>query len=74
MIGFIEIEPDVCSGRPIIKGTRISVSTVLSYLSAGDTVDDIIKAHPELSRESILACLEYARRLGDIHVLVEKAS
>jgi len=60
----IEINSEICNGRPIITGTRITVETVLSYLSAGDTVDDIIVAHPVLTRDDILACIDYARRLS----------
>ena len=70
----IELNPEVCSGKPIVRGTRITVQTVLSYLSAGDTVEDVLRAHPRLSREDVLACLEYARRLSDIHTTVELAS
>ncbi|MCD8481582.1 MAG: DUF433 domain-containing protein [Verrucomicrobia bacterium] len=74
MSSIIEIQPDVCSGKPVVIGTRVTVSTVLSYLSAGDSIESILEAHPELTREMILACLDYARRLGDMHVLVQKAS
>ncbi len=60
----IEINAEICNGRPIVAGTRITVETVLSYLSAGDTVDDIMVAHPVLSRDDILSCIDYARRLS----------
>jgi len=60
----IEIHSEMCNGRPIVAGTRITVETVLSYLSAGDTVDDIIVAHPILTRDDILSCIDYARRLS----------
>ncbi len=70
----IETKADVCGGRPVVRGTRISVSTVLSYLSAGDSVDDVLETHPELEREDVLACLNYAKRLGDLHTLVDLAS
>ena len=60
----IEINPEVCNGRPIIRGTRVSVETVLAYLSAGDSVEDVISAHPRLEREDVLASIEYARRLS----------
>jgi uncharacterized protein (DUF433 family) len=60
----IAIDPEICNGRPIIAGTRISVETVLSYLSAGDTTEEVILAHPRLTREDVLACIDYARRLS----------
>ena len=59
----IEINPEVCNGRPVVRDTRISVDTVLAYLSAGDSVADILIAHPHLERDDVLACIEYARRL-----------
>lgn len=68
---YIELNPQVCNGKPVVKGTRIAVRTVLSYLSAGDTVDEVLLAHPHLSKEAIYACLEYAGRLSDLHSTVE---
>ena len=59
----IEINPEVCNGRPVIRGTRIGVETVLAYLGAGDDIAEILAAHPHLQREDVLACIEYARRL-----------
>jgi uncharacterized protein (DUF433 family) len=58
MEGFIEINPEVCNGRPIIRGTRITVDTVFCYLSAGDSVEDVIESHPRLSSDEVLACIE----------------
>jgi len=66
----IEINPMVCNGRPVIRGTRISVQAVLSYLSAGDGVEDVLDAHPSLTREDVMACLAYARRLSELHTTV----
>ena len=70
----IEINPAVCNGKPVIRGTRITVQTVLSYLTAGDVVDDVLRAHPRLTKEDVLACLEYARRLSELHTTIELAS
>ncbi len=67
----IELNPEVCNGRPVVRNTRITVQTVLSYLSAGDGIDEVLKAHPQLQREDVLACLEYARRLGSTHTTME---
>lgn len=63
----IEINPSVCNGKPVIRNTRIPVQTVLSYLSAGDSIEDVLVGHPRLSREDVLACLAYARRLSELH-------
>lgn len=55
----IEINPLICGGRPVIRGTRITVQTILGYLSAGDSPEDVIVGYPELTREDILACLRF---------------
>jgi uncharacterized protein (DUF433 family) len=70
----IEINSEICNGRPIIAGTRITVETVLSYLSAGDTVEDIIVAHPVLTRDDILSSIDYARRLSAARSTVSLSS
>lgn len=56
----IIVDPDICGGQPTIKGTRIAASTVLSFLSAGDSVEDVLAEYPTLTREDILACLAYS--------------
>ena len=53
--------PDVLHGKPRIKETRIPVSLILGYLAAGRTVEEILKEFPDLTREQIAACLDYAR-------------
>lgn len=55
--------PDVCNGRPVVMGTRITVQTVVEMLAAGDEIPDVLEAFPSLSREDVLACLAYASRL-----------
>ena len=69
MITRIELNPDVCGGRAVIRGTRITVETVLSYLSAGDSINEVLEAHPNLSKEDVLACLEFAQRIGSARSL-----
>ena len=64
---LIEVSPDVCNGRAVIRGTRITVSTVLGFLSAGDSVESILEGYPQLKREDVLACLEYAQTMTNTH-------
>jgi uncharacterized protein (DUF433 family) len=52
--------PDVAHGKPVIAGTRITVELVLEKLAAGESVEDLLAAHPRLSRESIQAALRFA--------------
>ncbi len=59
----INIDPALCNGKPVVKGTRISVQSILEYLAAGDSAEDIIEAFPKLKPEDITACLEYASQL-----------
>ena len=60
--------PDVIRGKPRIKGTRIPVSLILGHLAAGDSVEKIIQEYPDLKKEQIAACLDYARDLADFEV------
>lgn len=67
MDGHIVIDPAVCNGRPVVRGTRITVQTVMDFLAAGDSVDDVLEAYPSLNREQVLACIEWASRLMANH-------
>ena len=60
---WIEFHPDVCGVRPVLRGTRIAVQSVLEMLAAGDSVDDVLEAFPSLRREQVLACVEHEARL-----------
>lgn len=60
LINRITTNADVCNGKPTVRGMRITVETVLQYLSAGDSTDDIVKAYPFLEKEDIQACIAFA--------------
>ncbi|MCI0748054.1 MAG: DUF433 domain-containing protein [Verrucomicrobia subdivision 3 bacterium] len=66
----ITVNPDICNGKPVIRGTRITAQTVLEFLAAGDSVEDILEEYPRLTREDIQACLDYASRLMANHYSV----
>jgi len=57
---IITIEPDKRGGQPCIRGLRITVYDVLSYLASGMSEAEILSDYPDLTREDILACLSYA--------------
>ncbi len=59
----IIIDEKVCNGKPIIKGTRITVNTIIEYLSAGDSEEEILKQYPGIQKEDIKACLQFAADL-----------
>jgi len=67
---YIVSTPDVLRGKPRIKGTRIPVSLILGYLASGTTIEGIIKEFPDLQKEQIAACLDYARELSEFEVTV----
>jgi uncharacterized protein (DUF433 family) len=56
----ITINPEIMLGKPVIKGTRITVEIILRKLAEGMTIEEIIKSYPQLTKEDILAVLEYA--------------
>ena len=56
----IELNPRVCNGKPVIKGTRIPVSVLLEQIAQDESWDDLLKGYPELNKEDIKAALLYA--------------
>ena len=67
----ITVEPGKCGGRPCIRRMRIAVEDVLGWLAAGQSNEEILADYPELTRDDILACLEFAARRE--HVVVSAA-
>ncbi|HMH44613.1 MAG TPA: DUF433 domain-containing protein [Pyrinomonadaceae bacterium] len=61
--------PEVLSGKPRIDGTRIPVALILGYLAAGKTYEEVITEFPDLTRQDIAACLDYARDLAEYKVV-----
>ncbi len=69
IIKRITIDPNICNGKPTIRGMRITVTTILEYLAAGETVENILKAYPILERDDIKAALEYAKKISDKSII-----
>jgi len=61
----ISVDPQICHGQACIKGTRIPVHQIVKMLANGDTIEDLLREYPTLSRQDILACLEYAGALAE---------
>jgi uncharacterized protein (DUF433 family) len=74
MLERITLNPDICNGRPVVCGTRITVQTVLEFLAAGDSVEDVLAEYPDLTHEDVQACLNYASRLMANHYSVVPAA
>lgn len=62
----ITIDPDICHGKPSIRGMRYPVETILELLSSGMTTDEILADYEDLEREDILAALSFAKRLSQV--------
>jgi len=59
---LIQSDPAVMMGKPVVAGTRITVELILEKLGAGETVEQLLEAHPRLTREGIQAALAFAAR------------
>jgi len=62
----ITIDPEICHGKPCIRGLRYPVETVLEWLSSGMSVEDILKDYEDIEQEDILAVLDFASRVVQI--------
>jgi uncharacterized protein (DUF433 family) len=69
----VVVNPDVCHGKPTLKGTRVMVSNVLSVLAGGYTIAQVAKYYPELSKEDVKAAIEYAAATIDEEIILTAA-
>lgn len=65
----ITIDPEVCHGKPTIRGSRLMVATILELLASGMTAAEILADYPALEMEDITACLEYAAQLANFQTI-----
>lgn len=70
----ITIDPNICNGKPTIRGKRIAVQTILEFLSNGDSIEEILENYPTLEREDIYACLRFATNLMKHNYIIEPVS
>ena len=63
LLSRITVDPDVCHGKPCVRGLRYPVEMLLEYLAGGDSVESLLAEFPDLQREDILACHEFSRRM-----------
>lgn len=68
---YIEQKPGVLGGKAVIKGTRIGVDLILEKTGAGESIEDLLKAYPFLSKEAILACISYGASLVRNEILID---
>jgi uncharacterized protein (DUF433 family) len=73
MNDFIVVDPKICSGKPVLRGTRIMVKNILGMVAGGYNMDRILDAYPELTREMVQAALEYAAAVIDEEQVIAHA-
>ena len=76
-VDLIQSDPAIMIGKPVVAGTRIPVELILEKLAAGETIDQLLEAHPRLSQEGILAALSFATevlRTDVVYPTVEHAT
>ncbi len=56
----ITIDPGICHGKPTIRGLRYPVDAILEYLAGGDSFEDVLAEFPDLEREDLQACIQFA--------------
>jgi len=66
LLDRITIDPQICHGKPVIRGLRYPVETMLELMSAGMTIDEILADYEDLEREDLLAVLAFATRLSQV--------
>lgn len=64
MIKRIQIDHQICHGKPVIKGTRVMVSTILGALGAGDSIERVLEDYPNITKEDIRSVFEFAAEIS----------
>jgi len=68
----IEVNPAICNGKPVARGTRIMVRNILGMLAGGYTVDQMLAAYRDLTRDDVAAALEYAAKVVDEEQVISR--
>lgn len=74
LINRITIDPDICHGKPTIRGLRYPVDNILELMAAGMTMIEILDDYSDLEQEDLLACLQYASKLVQVKSIYKFAS
>ena len=69
----IRVDPNICSGKPCIRGTRIMVKNILGMVAGGYAIEKILEVYPELTREDVVDALDYASQVIDEEKVVQRA-
>lgn len=74
LINRITINPEICHGKPTIRGLRYPVDNILELLASGMTIEELLEDYPDLEKEDFLACIDYAAKLTKIKSIYRIAS
>ena len=74
LLNRITINPEICHGKPTIRGLRYPVDNMLELLASGMTIEDLLADYPDLEKEDFLACIDYAAKLTRIKSIYGLAS
>jgi uncharacterized protein (DUF433 family) len=74
LIKRITTDPEICHGKPTIRGLRYPVETILELMASGMTTEELLLDYPDLVKEDFLACIEYAAKLTQIKSIYRIAS
>ena len=71
----IKSDPEIMMGKPVVEGTRITVESILDELGAGQTIEQLLEAHPRLTREGVLAAVRFGAEVlrADVSYPVSKS-
>ncbi len=70
----IVIDPDICNGQPVIEGSRVTARTILEFLAAGDSIEEILEEYPRLTKDDILACFNFSSNLLSHHYSLQQVA
>jgi uncharacterized protein (DUF433 family) len=74
LINRITMNPEICHGKPTIRGLRYPVDNMLELLASGMSIDELLEDYPDLERGDFLACLAYASKLAQVKSIYTLAS
>jgi len=74
LLNRITINPDICHGKPTIRGLRYPVDNMLELIASGMTVEELLEDYPDLEKEDFLACINYDAKLTQIKSIYRLAS
>lgn len=69
----ITVDPKVCGGKPCVRGTRIMVKNILGMIAGGYSIERILEAYPELTRDDVVSAIDYAVRVVDEEKVIPRA-